>query len=432
MLQLLQPIWLSALTALAIPVVIHLWNKTPGKILRIGSTALLQELPSRRKKSLLLSEKLLLLLRCLLLASIAFALCNPQWIYTPAAGKGWVLLPRQNLGPTYQQFRREISQLLSDGNSLRYLEEGFPGSQLSDTTGNSVFRSDDSSSYRLSITALNHRVDAAFPVYVFTDDWLSHFRGPRQPVALNLHWKTWHPLPQDKTPLPDSLTIAVYTKHYPADARYLSAALAASNESGLGHFRILETSEAKNIPQKCDWLFWLEEDTNQLPGARNIVSYAAGNVIHLSSHLLPGATSWSVPIDLRRRIAAPTTDSALAIWNDGFGHSLLSKSLSAASVHYRLFTRFNPEWNGLVWSSSFPAIVLELIHRDAGNTGIYYPSGIGVDSSQVMPPQSNSSKQLAASAAALPLTPFCWMLSFALLFAERLLSFYQHKRRSNG
>jgi hypothetical protein len=41
MLHLLQPIWLAAMAAISFPVAVHLWNDRRGKVLRIGSVALL-------------------------------------------------------------------------------------------------------------------------------------------------------------------------------------------------------------------------------------------------------------------------------------------------------------------------------------------------------------------------------------------------------
>ncbi|MEP6750371.1 MAG: BatA domain-containing protein, partial [Bacteroidota bacterium] len=63
MFQLLQPIWLFALAGVSIPVIIHLWNRKPGKTLKVGSVALVEENILSYKKTIKLSELLLLLLR---------------------------------------------------------------------------------------------------------------------------------------------------------------------------------------------------------------------------------------------------------------------------------------------------------------------------------------------------------------------------------
>lgn len=432
MLQLLQPIWLSALSAIAIPIAIHLWNKTPGRILRVGSTALMQDLASSRRRSLLLSEKLLLLLRCLLIASIALALANPQWKYTPKTDQGWVLIPRENSGPVYRQFHSKINALLEAGNSLHYFEEGFPPALLKEIDSSAAFSADDSASYRSAITALNHQVDASFPVFVFTDDLLCHFHGDRTPVSLNLHWSTWHPVLPTALLAKDSLIICIYTKHYPNDARYLRAAFAAINETSVQPLRVASATQVKDIPAQPDWLFWLEEDRSNIPVAKNSLTYAGGKITSTISYLLPDDGNWSAPLDLRRRIVDTVSGTTNRLWKDGFGHTLLRRSVVNDQQQYSLFTHFNPEWNGLVWDASFPSILTALISQKLAASPNEYPPFTGVDSSQVFPPKAKPGKKVSTAWVSLSLSASCWILTLLLLLTERLLSFYQYKRKSDG
>ncbi|MES1215797.1 MAG: BatA domain-containing protein, partial [Bacteroidota bacterium] len=94
MLQLIQPLWLFALTGISIPVIIHLWNLKPGKVLKVGSISLVTESSKEYKKSLTLSDILLLILRCLLIAALAVALSKPAWrsSINSSKQKGWVLI----------------------------------------------------------------------------------------------------------------------------------------------------------------------------------------------------------------------------------------------------------------------------------------------------------------------------------------------------
>lgn len=392
----------------------------------------MEDLASTRKKSLLLSEKLLLLLRCLLIASIAFALANPQWMYIPKTDKGWVLIPRENIAPVYRQFHSQINKLLEDGNSLRYFEEGFPPASLKDIDSAATFRIDDSVSYRSTITALNHRVDASFPAFVFTDDLLCHFNGERRPVALNLHWFTWHPALPAPTQAKDSLSISIYTQHYRNDARYLRAAFAAIHETRVQPLRVVTTNQVKDIPGQSDWLFWLEEDTSNLPAAKNTLLYAGGEPSPAASYLLHEEANWSTPVDLRRRIVDTATTTMNRLWKDGFGHTLLRRSTANGRQRFTLFTHFNPAWNGLVWDASFPSVLTTLINQKSAAGMNAYPPFIGLDSSQVFPPKATAAKKMLVAPAADSLSIFCWIVALIILLAERLLSFYQYKRRSDG
>src|ERR1700761_2679139 len=99
----LHPIWFFALTAVSIPVAIHLWNIRKGKTLKIGSIALITAASQKKAVSRRLSEKLLLLLRCLLLILIAFILTMPFWNRSNnlSKTKGWVLIPKESVKEAY-------------------------------------------------------------------------------------------------------------------------------------------------------------------------------------------------------------------------------------------------------------------------------------------------------------------------------------------
>ena len=90
---LLHPAWLAAAAAIVLPVILHLWNDRRGKVLRIGSIQLLAGASRRMAWSRRLTQRWLLLLRCLLLLALAFLLAGPYWRKDGAAGagKGWVL-----------------------------------------------------------------------------------------------------------------------------------------------------------------------------------------------------------------------------------------------------------------------------------------------------------------------------------------------------
>jgi Aerotolerance regulator N-terminal len=86
--QFLHPIWLAATAAVVVPVILHWWNDRRGKVLRVGSVALLtggaQRMAWRRR----LSDRLLLLTRCLLLVALALLMAGPV---LRNGVKGWVL-----------------------------------------------------------------------------------------------------------------------------------------------------------------------------------------------------------------------------------------------------------------------------------------------------------------------------------------------------
>ncbi|HEY9250710.1 MAG TPA: BatA domain-containing protein, partial [Rariglobus sp.] len=76
--NLLSPGFLFALGAVALPVAIHLLNKTQVKRIRWAASRFLAAALQRNRRRLQLEDLLLLLLRCALLALIALAFARPS------------------------------------------------------------------------------------------------------------------------------------------------------------------------------------------------------------------------------------------------------------------------------------------------------------------------------------------------------------------
>src|ERR1700743_2208900 len=110
MLQLLETIWLAAMSGILVPVLVHLWNDRRGKVLRIGSVALLAGASKRMAWRRRISEWWLLVMRGLLLMALALLLAGPYWQRSPG-GKGWVLTGSAAVGP----YRGMIDSLVAAG-----------------------------------------------------------------------------------------------------------------------------------------------------------------------------------------------------------------------------------------------------------------------------------------------------------------------------
>ncbi len=79
MLHWLNPAGFWALSAVLIPVAIHLWHKKQGRIVKVGSIRMVKAQESRKLHSIQLTEPWLLLLRCLIITFAALALAEPHW-----------------------------------------------------------------------------------------------------------------------------------------------------------------------------------------------------------------------------------------------------------------------------------------------------------------------------------------------------------------
>lgn len=220
--------------------------------------------------------------------------------------------------------------------------------------------------------------------------------------------------------------IAIYTDNYPADARYLQAAL----EAGLAfvpHRAIVKNYKTPQaIPQGQNWVFWLAD--KPLPAlikqhTGHILSYVAGQPKIVDSWIntsqgLYNATEPKIPLF---KLVNANQTNALAFWQDGFGNAILSTQKQDNAMVYHCYTHFNPVWNNLVWSDEFPEILLKLITADEKPAD-------GLNNHRVVTPQ-----QLPAIVGAtgnnntLPVqlknfTNYIWALIIALFFMERWLA----------
>ncbi|WP_345948480.1 BatA domain-containing protein [Mucilaginibacter sp. PAMB04274] len=203
MFQFLNPIWFFSAAAIAIPVLIHLWNIRPGKVLKVGSISLINAASRKSSRSFKLLDVTLFILRCLLLLLIALLLAMPVWQKKVQAVKvkGWLLVPKENLTETYKKFKRTIDSLNRAGYEFHYFNTGFAKSNLKQILlhpKDSILASPPAAAAPLAnywslFKQLNNRVSSPLPVFVFTPNQAKYFRGNKPEIALNLHWQTYTP-----------------------------------------------------------------------------------------------------------------------------------------------------------------------------------------------------------------------------------------------
>ncbi|MDA1086658.1 MAG: BatA domain-containing protein [Verrucomicrobia bacterium] len=86
----LSPIMLFALAAIAVPVLIHIFNRTKAERVQWGAMQFLLASVSTQQRRILLEEMILLALRCVMLALVALAMARP---FLPSrAGVPWLLV----------------------------------------------------------------------------------------------------------------------------------------------------------------------------------------------------------------------------------------------------------------------------------------------------------------------------------------------------
>lgn len=481
MFSFLQPIWLYAIAGIIAPIAIHFWNIKERKAFPVGSIALLEKNTKKYTRTLRINEWLLLLLRCLLIIFLACLLAKPVKQQTFGQQKGWILLDKQNTNTVYRHFKTVIDSLLNKGYELHRFDESFEQTNLKDG-----LIAEDTATNKISYWSLIKKADdelqPSFPVYVFTSNYLNNFKGVRPKVNANIKWfvyvadtavkqiaKAWRTndnsirvMLVNSTPsgnMPDYedlpatqeanneykissnngllsiaynnqqpvivdttiMRINIYAGKYRQDANYIKASLDAIEQFTKRNIQISTVTNITPVPQQNDWLFWLSnEPVPKNIIAKNIVKYEQGKEQAISSIIDIGE-----PITIKKRIAADSlfNVSSTLLWKDGFGGPLLTKENIDGAVVYHFYSRFNPQWNDLVWSDAFPKILLQLLFADeANNINKTQPDVRTVDERQIQPVFVNNFQKKVSTTTADLSTTF-WVIIFLLFCAERIVSF---------
>ena len=446
MLQVLQPIWLFAMAGVLIPVVIHLWNNKQGKVLAIGSIVFLERASRKKARSWKVTEWLLLLLRCLLLALLVLLLAGPYWRRSAGGiGKGWVLTG------VVGEHGAAIDSLVKAGYERHELRD---------------------SSWWEGFSKYDREAPAGIPFYVFADDALRHFRGRRPESKRTVYWftsrgrndifqwvdKRW-PVGRDSVasvmgssgPTGTSfrysqavrrqgdvldtavLRVAVYADGI--DGQWVTAGVRAVQQHTHRNIQVM-TYEAG---QKVDWLFWLSGKA--LPEgvrAANVLFYEPGKEIPVDTWIrnMEGVQVEKVVVARQGQ-----ADSLEAIWQDGFGRMLLGVESGPSGMRRcHFYSRFDPAWNGLVWSAEFPGVLAGLMLEEGGRVN----DRRVIDQGQIMPGkgevagmrpvskedagmQSGDGMRTVSKADVIDLAPAGWILIWLLLLIERVLSYRKSK-----
>lgn len=209
MFTLLQSIWMFAAAGIIVPVLIHFWNRKQGKTLKVGSISLLTESYKQQAKNIQLQDRLLLLLRSLLVVLLALILSGPVWKKELETGKekGWVLMEQGHLAETYARFKPVIDSLIEQKYEFHYFDEELKKADLQEALKSDSARTVSPHSYWSLISLLDQQVPVAMPVYLFTSNGLKNFTGPRPQVSMKLAWNTYTP----KDSLDEWLTKAYLT-----------------------------------------------------------------------------------------------------------------------------------------------------------------------------------------------------------------------------
>lgn len=410
MFELLSPISLLALSAVALPLILHLRKDRKSKVLLVGSVSLFPKEARFRGKRRRISEWLLLALRMLLVALLALLLAKPVWRSTRAQTGGWLLIDPG----AYAGRRALVDSLLRAGYELHAFERGFPVIAAGDTPlAPGSYTAMAPTAYWSLAALVQRQSPAGISLYVLTTNQLSLFKGPRPVIEPRLHWDTYPSVIQ--TPADTGLSITAYGD----DRRYVEAAVKALAQYTGRKLTVTDVPSGGTIPDKQDWLFWLS--TQPLPPgkkATHLFRYEPGKDLGDNASIDFGEARRLVaqPVSLYRIVsvgnasvgAIPTAATApRALWQDSWGGPLLTSD----DTTFHFYSRLDPAWNDLVWSPSFPAILARLL---------YPRSDFGtIDATQLLPDGAATDTRRPDTT---DLSHVLWLAAFILFILERVLA----------
>ena len=408
MLHLLEPIWLAAMAAISVPVAVHLWNDRRGKVLRIGSVALLSGASKRLAWSRRITQWWLLLLRCLLLVVLAFLLAGLYWTRLAREGKGWVLVEGDG-GP----FVPVIDSLVKAGYEPHALGGG----------GNNWagFREADS-------MALPGR-----SFYIFSTGLAGRFCGERPSTERDVHWDVYAPADSvthwvQRAWLTSADSAMVLEGSSRATGTVWNRRVVAIGQAGLKvdtaaiRVRIVAdgafAADGKYVEAAVKalrrvtgrrivfgdggWLFWLSDRPIAGEGYERVWCYAQGTVIPVDTRM--------EGVRLTKEIAV--VPAGASVWTDGYGRGVLQRE----GKIFRFFSRLDPNWGDLVWSSRLPVLLEGLMIRNE-DAGVWDRRVLDVE--QIRPAKRVGVHREAA-VERVDLRPALWMLALLLFLLERI------------
>lgn len=333
MLAFATPLWLLGLVALAVPVVLHLRDRRPARVIQIGSVRWLEASPAARVAALRPTRLWLLLLRCAALAALALSLAGPYFPASSTSENGpWILVAPEVAAAA------PLDSLRLRG-TVRVLASGLP--RLADAVHAELrsFASGPPTDVWSLLREADGTAPAGAPFVVVAPSALRFYKGARPRLARDVTWITIEAPPKPAAqPEGEGPVAIVAGPSRTEDARYLGAAFrAAALTHGTGtEVRLLAPADATGRVRGARWVAWL----GSLPVPETILRQ-----VHEGARLVTDGDTLSLAAGDR------------VVWRAGDGSPLLVARTAGQGTHFRLRGRFHPSALPMVLEPDFALLV---------------------------------------------------------------------------
>jgi len=367
----MTPMALWALLTLGIPVLIHLFNRSRGKLVRIGHIDLIRKARRLQVTEIKLAQWILLLLRvaifllaALILAGLArpglegskspTAYVTPTWLKTAQASQVEDLLTSENHQPgarymVLQPDFRELTSAVAD--EIRQTPANTPD----------ISRTWPLLAERLS---LEHHDG---PVDVYATDLMLEYGASRPDLPRQVSWHLLSPKTGISVGnLPASVIIGIDTEHR-QDAGVIVAALnslKAQRIPGLS-WEMVAAGQLSAQQLNADWLILLSEaGLNEaqlalISTTGTILTDGSGKPQQDNSRLVRTPFYPFSSFRVTGLTAAPPSGQTLLSTADGRPVIQVSQYGPARLLQFN--SRFNPAWSSIAQQAEFPELLLQLM-----------------------------------------------------------------------
>jgi hypothetical protein len=384
---------LWAIAGVAIPVIVHLWNDRRGRVLRIGSVALLAGVSRRAAWSPRLSQLWLLLLRCLLMIALAVFLAGPYRVRVPRGGIDWLLVDTV----------------------------GLPGNWRADTVLKAGYEwhvLDGSENYYDALRRMDRAAPRGVRFLVVTPDLVSRFHGTRPVTDRSIDWKLYPPA--------DSVmnwTEAVWR----VSADSILVLRGVSRNGGTEYKRermafrgvafegvVVDTTAMKLAVAGG------RQERDFMRAALKALSGYTGRMVRVVDSAVAGPGITVPGVRLR-------------------GAGGLGAGVSAVGGPVGRTIQWRPEWSDAAWDGRLPVLLGDLLFARSGNVVM---DRRGIDPNQLSQAsfrgrngKDAGQRDLAAGGSAVArervdLRPTVWVIVLLLFVMERIKSFREERRRT--
>jgi len=358
-----MPIGLWALLALAIPILIHLFNRSRGRLVRIGHIDLIKQARRLKVTEVKLAQWLLLLLRLgiLLLAALILAGLARPGLDSSAASTAYVT-------PAWIRTVQPvlIDDLLTRQDRVFVLQPGLAplDKAVADKIRQTPLETSTIHNIWPLLTERLSLVHHGRAVEIYATDLLQQFGTSRPALPGEVNWHIAHPqITMQSHDLPASVAIA-YDVERKQDAETFRAALTSLKEYRIPGLTWQMSLAGQITPQQLnsDWLIYLSEKdltAEQLSLTKIVLMDAPGEP---QSDKLRYVTLPFYPYStFRLNGLALTPASAQAIIVSADGSPVLQEYQAGPARVLRFNSRFNPQWSSMTRLPEFPELLLHLM-----------------------------------------------------------------------